>query len=246
MFDPGIERGSKVLDEAMLLSPPVFEPLHDATLHKAHNTMSFYTWGDKRCCLPRGATRATLAGHFPTLPSGDVLLFEEVLGPRTGSPADADPAHRHVVRLHRGQHAVHRSGSADVPVTEIAWAAEDALPFALCLSSVTDEQHGKVYLAEVSVARGNLILADHGATIREEPIGSVPAPLLFLAPDCDGDPCAPADAVSVPARFRPTACAWTADAGGDVSTAGDAGAGCPEARWRSIRPRPPRARPTGA
>jgi hypothetical protein len=201
-FDPGIERGSKVFDKAMLLSPTVFEPLHDATLHMAHNTLSFHTWSDKQCCLPRGATRATLAGHFTDLAVGDVLLFEEVLGPRTGSPADADPAHRHVVRLTEVNAVIDPVG--DVPVTNIAWAAEDALPFALCLSSVSDEQHGKVYLAGVSVARGNLILADHGSTIREEPIGRVPAPLLFLAPDCDGDPCAPADAVSVPARFRPT------------------------------------------
>ena len=48
--------------------------------------MSFYTWGDQRCCLPRGATRATLAGSFPDLKAGDVLLFEEVLGPHTGVP----------------------------------------------------------------------------------------------------------------------------------------------------------------
>ncbi|MEP7187421.1 MAG: putative baseplate assembly protein, partial [Rhodanobacter sp.] len=30
---------------------------------------------------------------------GDLLIFEEVRGPQTGNPADADPAHRHAVRL---------------------------------------------------------------------------------------------------------------------------------------------------
>jgi hypothetical protein len=30
-------------------------------LYKAHNTMCFYTWGDQECCLPRGATSATLS-----------------------------------------------------------------------------------------------------------------------------------------------------------------------------------------
>ncbi len=29
-------------------------------LYEAHNEMLFYTWGDQECCLPRGATAATL------------------------------------------------------------------------------------------------------------------------------------------------------------------------------------------
>ena len=33
------------------------------------------------------------------LAAGDVLIFEEVLGPKTGNPADADPNHRYAVRL---------------------------------------------------------------------------------------------------------------------------------------------------
>ena len=34
-----------------------------------------------------------------TLAPGDYILFEEVIGPKTGNEADADPTHRHVVRL---------------------------------------------------------------------------------------------------------------------------------------------------
>jgi hypothetical protein len=30
------------------------------TLYKAHNAIRIYTWGNEECCLPRGATRATL------------------------------------------------------------------------------------------------------------------------------------------------------------------------------------------
>ena len=30
---------------------------------------------------------------------GDVLILEEVRGPHTGQPEDADPSHRHAVRL---------------------------------------------------------------------------------------------------------------------------------------------------
>ncbi len=154
----------------MLLSPAVFEPLHDVTLHQSHNSLSFYTWSDKRCCLPRGATRATLADHVSDLAKGDVLLFEEVRGPHTGAPGDADPSHRHVVRLTEVSAVVDPLGN--VPVTNIAWDSEDALPFALCLSSVTDKQHGETELTDVSVARGNLILVDHGATVSDEQLGT--------------------------------------------------------------------------
>ena len=43
----------------------VFEPMHDAVLFPEHNQMRFYTWGDTNCCLPKGATEATLLGTFP-------------------------------------------------------------------------------------------------------------------------------------------------------------------------------------
>ena len=57
--------------------------------------MSFYTWGAHECCLPQGATSGTLAGSLPDMKTGDVLIFEEVIGPHTGKEEDADPAHRH-------------------------------------------------------------------------------------------------------------------------------------------------------
>ncbi len=68
-------------------------------LFEAHNKIHFYTWGDERCCLPKGATHATLRGALLNLKAGDVLIFEEVIGPRTGRAEDADPAHRCAVRL---------------------------------------------------------------------------------------------------------------------------------------------------
>jgi len=209
-FAPGINRNSDELREAMLLSPVVFEPLHAPGLFAAHNKISFYSWGDRSCCLPRGATSATLAGHFGDLHPGDVLLFEEILGPHSGAPGDADPTRRHVVRL--TQVASTDPESPPDPmrdplggalITEIAWAKEDALPFPLCISATTDETHGSVYLPEVSVARGNLVLVDHGRTIADEALGTVPAPILFQAPDCGGDPCATPSVVPIPPRFRP-------------------------------------------
>src|SRR5205085_1466340 len=91
----------------------VFEPLvpnPDATieLFKAHNEISFYTWGNQECCLPRGATSATLRDHWKAakehirqlrLKEGDVLIFEEVIRPKTGSHDDADHTPRHVLKL---------------------------------------------------------------------------------------------------------------------------------------------------
>ena len=88
-------------------------------------------------------------------------------------------------------------------ITEISWADEDALSFALCISAVTDEDHGSVFVDGISIARGNLVLVDHGRTIRGEPIGTVPAPTLLQAPEEAGDRCEPAPPSPVPARFRP-------------------------------------------
>ena len=89
---PGLE---KALNEQ-----PVFETMHDLTLRSAHNRISFYTWSDSECCLPRGSTRATLLNSPAlSLTEGDVLIFEEVLSPTTGTEADADPKKRHAVRL---------------------------------------------------------------------------------------------------------------------------------------------------
>jgi hypothetical protein len=89
------------------------------------------------------------------------------------------------------------------PIVEITWGQEDALPFPLCISSVTDEAHGSKALSDVSVARGNLVLADHGRTLADEPLGSVPAPTLFVAPAGNGDSCSPAVPIEIPARFHP-------------------------------------------
>lgn len=97
---PVVAPGSTDYTQAMALNPIVFEPLYDLDeLYEAHNEMHFYTWGARNCCLPKGATKATLLGHYPHLKKGDVLIFEEVYGPYTGVPEDADLAHRCAVRL---------------------------------------------------------------------------------------------------------------------------------------------------
>ena len=151
----------KVLREE---KPEAFETLHPVTLQAARSEIKFYTWGDSDCCLPAGATQATLVKTPDlVLAPGDVLIFEEVKSPTTGLPEDADPAHRHAVRLTE----VDATVEDDLPATpvkliEIAWAAEDALPFPLCLSAVTDQDE---QITDVSVARGNVALVDHGLRV---------------------------------------------------------------------------------
>lgn len=150
-------------------SAVVFETLHDLTLIEAHNEIAFHTWSDSACCLPRGATRATLRndGNLALQP-GDLLLFEEIRSPDTGLAVDADSSHRHVVRLETVT-----LGSAVIDpldkqlIAEISWRSEDALPFPLCLSARIGVGDAKGTLTTVSVARGNLVLADHGRTVTD-------------------------------------------------------------------------------
>ncbi len=204
--------GSRDDREALRARPQVFEPLHAATLHEAHNEIRFYTWGDHQCCLPKGATRATLAGHLAALEPGDVLLFEEIVGPSTGEPGDADPSHRHVVRLTSVEKFAPPGDPAGDrvdpltgdPITEIAWAPEDALPFPLCISSIADEAHGEEPLEPVSVARGNMVLADHGHTLPDgEDLGVVPPARLAFPPDRDTSRCGGGEPILIPPRFSP-------------------------------------------
>jgi hypothetical protein len=188
----------------------VFESMEWTGLFEKHNELHFYTWSDQRCCLPKGATHATLADNIPTLAVGQALLFEEVYGPSTGQIGDADPSHRHVVRLTEVtyQDAVGQALTDPVTgnkITEISWADDDALPFPLCITSQADAQHGgKPLQNDVSVARGNMVLADHGALNPGEPLGTVPSPTIYLPGEAACDRCQPVDPSPVEPRFRPS------------------------------------------
>ena len=211
-----------------------WERLHSSNIHfyKSHSTIFFYTWGDAECCLPRGATKATLRDELkptstePTkadsysaqqpsqkyvpvkneapvgeqrelnLAVGDVLIFEEVKGPKTGNEADADPAHRHAVRLTKVEPDL--DPLFNQPVVEIEWAAEDALPFALCISAVLPAPSCQLK-EEISVARGNVVLVDHGRPIDPpEPLEQVP--LQTTVGECE---CGAVEMSKVPGKFRP-------------------------------------------
>jgi predicted phage baseplate assembly protein len=73
----------------------------------------------------------------------------------------------------------------------------------LCISARTDPEHGAVFNQAVSVARGNIVLADHGHRIADEPLGAVPPPRLWVDPAGTADRCRRVDRVAVPPRFGP-------------------------------------------
>jgi phage baseplate assembly protein W len=198
-----IAPGSPAYVETLAAAPVVFETLHDARLFTAHNRLTLYTWGDKRCWLPKGATAATLTGHLPNVDASQVVLFEEVLGPQTAQPGDADPMRRHAVRLTKVTAGSDPLGNEPVAVTEIAWAPEDALPFALCISTQIAGESGNEDVTDVSVVRANVVLADHGMTITGEALGAVPNPTLFLAPTARAAPCQNDAPAPIPPRFQP-------------------------------------------
>lgn len=214
---------------ALVFEPVTDDPWEPITFREAHNEIHLHTWDDAECCLPKGATRATLRDEWAepappppakkpygygqeaeecdppppppprkrklALRAGDLLLLEELIGPRTGQPGDADRSHRHVVRLTSVEAGVDELG--DQPLLEVEWAREDALPFPLCVSAVGGED---CRLLEVSVARGNVLLVDHGGRVQDDP-WSVPSGKP--APRCEGEGRL-AEVPQIAGRFNPT------------------------------------------
>ncbi|HEV2273475.1 MAG TPA: hypothetical protein VGR96_04880 [Acidobacteriaceae bacterium] len=176
---PVAKAGDPVAQQLARNAQPVFAAIEPATLFTEQNKMDFYTWSDTQCCLAPGATQATLLGHLSTLQPGQVLIFEEVVGPHTGDGGDANPANRCAVMLTSVVHTDSQQKPLSDPlngrqITQIAWSEDDALLFPLCLSALTDAAHGSLPVVNVSVARGNILPADHGVWIDSEALGPVP------------------------------------------------------------------------
>ncbi len=221
-----------------------FQPVsnEDIILYQDHNRIQFYTWCDQQCCIPKGATSATLLGECITadqppadvidckpekseisededlkqmqqsvrnskaidialvklhLKPGDVLIFEEVIGPETGHPQDANPNHRHAVRIK----TIHSDSDrlTGQPLTHITWCEEDALPFPLCLSVIGPAPECN-YLDNVSIACANVVLVDHGASV-EEDLEPVPEGEISI---CCKDVGLSKVATVTPAHYHPT------------------------------------------
>jgi hypothetical protein len=252
-FVTGTADGAPVLRESTLETMTrgwlAFEPLlprPKISLRMAHNAIRIYTWGDEECCLPKGATRATLLDEYKEkneydpgvcddrpwpprdhhhhdgcecrrveprhdlppraldLHPGDFLLFEELACAATvrtdfdgTSQPDADKTHRHVVRLTKvGRSCDPVRGNR---VLEVEWCREDALPFALCVSGIGAPPECDL-VENLAVARGNIVLADHGLTVDDEPLP--PVETTDQSDVCEGEDVT-AEISRIPRRYRP-------------------------------------------
>jgi predicted phage baseplate assembly protein len=90
-----------------------------------------------------------------------VVCFEEIRDPWSGSEHDGNPQHRHVVRITEVI-ADRRDPLFGVPLVEIAWDEADALPFTLWVVKPPDAAWETEDNFPVTVARGNMLLVDHG------------------------------------------------------------------------------------
>lgn len=223
---PGQPAAIADVDSWLAQADAVFETRQALTsLFEAHKAMPFHTWSDGDCCLPIGATAATLNGHFPGLRSGDVLILEEARSPVTGAQPDADRAKRHAVRLTQARafQKIVGSGTGEplidpitaAAITEIEWGEADALPFALILSrpigigSSGEGEEGDTGVEDLcdagvfAVARGNVVFADHGMTVPEEDLGRVEKSRVKVTAPAAADECTIREARPLPPRFRP-------------------------------------------
>lgn len=169
------------------------------TFRVSHNECRIHDWSGATPCLRKGATSAFLVNQnlhskAASRPSarndgaerpdkhdwlqfqpGDVVLLEQIRDPWTGCTADADPARRHVVRItsvdyQQCDDLVRDENDQPLPLVKIEWDEADALPFTLWLCRPPDASWLCDEDTLPAVARGNMLLADHGRSIKKEKV----------------------------------------------------------------------------
>ncbi len=141
----------------------IFESMEALTVRAAHNRFELYTWSDDECTLCQGARSATLRRTLGTaLEPGMILVLEEVRDPRSTLEGRTD--RRWALRLTSVTEV--EDPLDGTPLYEIDWAEEDALPFSFVISRRVDD----LLVENISVARGNVVLADHGLTVQDDPL----------------------------------------------------------------------------
>ena len=130
------------------------------------------------------------------LKPGDVLIFEEVIGPGTGNSADADPARRHAVCLTRVEPGF--DPLTRTPFVHVCWSQADALPFPFCISVIGPAPEC-LLIENVSVVRANIVAVDHGRSLKQD-LGKVPITQTIECCIAEG---MPADVIEQAGRFRP-------------------------------------------
>ncbi|QRM54368.1 hypothetical protein [Sinorhizobium sp. BG8] len=158
----------------------LFETETDLAVLPEHNELRIHTFGNAECCIGAGTTELYLF-HLaadgravrPSLGPADLLLLEEVRSPRTGEPVDANPSNRWVVKLVETSDTTDEAltdllaprlniADAALPLLRVEWSVSEALPEAIQVSAVGSDL---LPIDPVTVARGNIVAADHGLTI---------------------------------------------------------------------------------
>jgi hypothetical protein len=172
-----------------LANVTVFETKQDVRVLELHNELRIHTWGDTQCCVAKGATSLHLyrdnavTAVRPDLRAGEYLLVEEVRSPKTGHTADADPKHRQALLIGEveptwddaftsaipGSQLTPRTitnvADPPLPLLKVVFAKGEALAFPLCVSAETVDNP---LIDPVSVARGNVVPADHGCGVTRD------------------------------------------------------------------------------
>ena len=194
VIDDALISAEALDQDPALQATVVFETAHDAELHPSNNEIFVHTWANEECCLAPGTrelflyhvNQATGQASSPPLAEGDFLLLEEIRGPLSGHPADADREHRQVMRIDgpveetedplygdvlsadsEGRRVLlqpNGGGDPALPLLRVRFHPSDALAFPACLSA---RPPGEEVLRHVTVARGNMVLADHGITTED-------------------------------------------------------------------------------
>ncbi len=188
VIDDGLISAETLETDPALVSSVVFESAHPVKLDHRNNSIRIHAGGNEECCLAVGTQEmllytvlpGTQTAVLPEFGAGDFLLIEEVKGLATGLEADANPQHRAVVRLDEAPAATEdplysatlvagelqrrKSADAALPLLRVHWRREDALAFPVCLSV---DAGSKGLIRDVAVARGNVVLADHGLSTTE-------------------------------------------------------------------------------
>ena len=158
---------ARALIRSQVAAADVFQTLAPLSCWSWRNLLTFHTWGDSECRLPKGATGCTFvdegAGLGPLAP-GDFLILTQTRSPATGAEADADPSQRWLVRLTEATPDTDVLAPALKLVT-VTWAADDALPFDLVLSARLSGQSQAAPAFVCAKAWANVTLADHGAAL---------------------------------------------------------------------------------
>ena len=171
----------------------VFETIGELDAAPRNNLLHVHHWGEDEFGIPAGGTSAWLWSQSaadtravrPPLAVGDHLVLEQVRSPRTGVAADRDPALRWVVQLTSVANASDpafqdlytRDATGQVvlaerpdttsnalPLLAVTWAVADAPDGAVCVRTLSADGDR---IEDVTVGRGNVVIADHGRTLTE-------------------------------------------------------------------------------